>query len=210
MIQCNARAAGSTIMQTLAAQTTRFLLTTGVMQPMPLIRHFKRRTPCTSTRAIDRPCAHPMRAIMIAKSRFDTGLNIQYAATMLHARFVFFWCTSTSNITKTMSRGEHTRQHTWMRAFPVTMHFLHSCTPNFTPTRCNALQHCSPYPSSIFFVSEVSPMCSPLFASIVDRHHSQWSPKHLNCTPIQRSESGKAKHGPLYNAEATLRELISL
>ena len=143
-------------MHALATQTTRFLLTIGVMQPMPHIRHLTRRIPCTSTHAIDRPCANPMCAIMIAKSRFDTGFNIQYAATMLLAWFPFFCCTSTSNTLNTMFRGEHTRHHTWMCAFPVTMHFLPSCMSSFSPTHCNALQRCSPCPSSLFFFSEVS------------------------------------------------------
>ena len=122
----------------------------------------------------------PMRAIMIVKSRFDTRVNIQYAATMLFARFPFFWCASTSNTLNTMFTSEHTRQHTWMCAFPVTMHFLHSCTPNLTPTHSNALQRCFPCPSSLFFFSKVSllvliPLCligQPSSSTLVAKNSS--------------------------------------
>ena len=180
----------------MAAPTTRFLWTTGVMQPTPWIRRFFGRTPCMSCHAIDRPCANPMRAIMIAKSQFDTGVTVQRAATFLHARFVFFLCTSTSNILKPLSRGQHTRQHVWLCANPVTMRLPFRLHSQFCSNMLQRLQRCSPSPSSLFFLSEVSYMCSPLLELLDARYRWHWPPKTAQFLLTLKRASLVANHRP--------------
>ena len=129
------------------------------MQPTPCIRRLFGHTSCMSCHAIDRPCANPMRAIMIAKSRFDTRVNVQYAPRRCPACTV---CLLLVHLhfqhTKHQCLEVNTQDSTLKCAhFPSPCVFLHSCTPSFesniTATLCNVG---SPSPSSLFFLSEVS------------------------------------------------------
>ena len=84
-----------------------------------------------------------MCAIMIAKSQFDIGINIQHAATMLLARFPFFWCISTSNTLKTQCIEVNTQDSTRECAhFPSPCTFFTLAYPvllQHTPTPCNVV-----------------------------------------------------------------------